>query len=97
EAERGLLPGLVDGDVSRLPASVKDDFRSVGLTHLTAVSGTNVAVVVGAVLLLLAPDLAPSAGFALSVLATAGLVVLAPGWRDRWATRLPGWLADALA
>ena len=40
EKERGLLPGLVDGDVSALPASVADDFRAAGLTHLVAVSGS---------------------------------------------------------
>jgi competence protein ComEC len=39
ERERGLLPGLVDGDVSALPSSVVDDFRAAGLTHLVAVSG----------------------------------------------------------
>lgn len=163
-AERGLLPGLVVGDVSRVPPDLQDDFRTVGLTHLVAVSGTNVAVVLGAILLLcvrlgvplrarpplallslvgfvvlvrpspsvlraavmgsigllalttarrrstlpalsaavvalvlLSPDLAVSPGFALSVLATGGLVVLAPGWRDRWSRRLPGGLAEALA
>lgn len=37
--ERGLLPGLVVGDTSRLPADLRDDFRTVGLTHLVAVSG----------------------------------------------------------
>ena len=164
EAERGLLPGLVVGDTSRLDPAVRDDFRVVGLTHLTAVSGTNVAIVTGAVLLLcrrtglglrsspvvaavalagfvvlarpspsvlraavmgvvglvalssghrsaampalatavlvlvlVDPDLAAAPGFALSVLATAGLLVLAPGWREALARRLPGWLADALA
>jgi competence protein ComEC len=163
-AERGLLPGLVVGDVSALPPEVQDDFRTVGLTHLVAVSGTNVAIVLTVVLLvcvrvgvplrlrpplallallgfvvlvrptpsvlraavmgsvallamstarrrstlptlsaavigllLVSPDLAVSAGFALSVLATAGIVVLAPGWRDRWSARMPGWLAEALA
>jgi competence protein ComEC len=163
-AERGLLPGLVVGDVSQLTPELQAEFRTVGLTHLTAVSGTNVAVVLGAVLLLcvrlgvplrvrpavallallgfvvlarpspsvlraavmggigllalttgsrrsvlpalsaavvvlvlLSPDLAVSAGFALSVLATAGLVILAPGWRDRWSRFLPWRLADALA
>ena len=40
--ERGLLPGLVDGDTSRLDPQLKDDFRLVGLTHLVAVSGVNV-------------------------------------------------------
>lgn len=163
-AERGLLPGLVVGDTSRLDPELRDAFRTTGLTHLVAVSGTNVAVVLGAalllsralgfglvgspvvsslalmafvvlarpspsvlraavmglvglaalvsgsrraalpslcgavlVLVLLAPDLAAAPGFALSVLATAGLVELAPPWRERLAARMPGWLADALA
>lgn len=164
QAERGLLPGLVVGDTSRLDAEVREDFRTVGLTHLTAVSGTNVAIVTGAVLLLgrrcglglragpalavvalaafvvlarpspsvlraavmgvvgllalssgnrraampalaaavlvlvlVDPDLAAAPGFALSVLATGGLLVLAPGWRQALSRRMPGWLADALA
>jgi len=164
DAERGLLPGLVDGDTSRLDDDLREDFRATGLTHLTAVSGTNVAVVLafallvcgwlrvplrlrpwtaglvllgfvvlarpspsvlraatmGAVallalgtgarrqampalcaavlvLVLLAPDLAAAPGFALSVLATGGLLVLAPVWRDRWARRMPRWAAEALA
>jgi competence protein ComEC len=162
--ERGLLPGLVVGDVSRLSPEVREDFRTVGLTHLTAVSGSNVAIVAGAVLLLAralglrlllrgvlaalglagfvvlarpdpsvlratvmgligllalvsgtrrsampalaaavimlvlaSPPLAAAPGFALSVLATAGLLVLAPPWRERLRQRVPGWLADALA
>ena len=163
-AERGLLPGLVVGDTSRLDDDLREDFRVVGLSHLTAVSGTNVAIVTGAVLLLsrrlgvgvrggpvlavlalagfvvlarpspsvlraavmgvvgltalstgnrrsalpalstavlvlvlVDPDLAATPGFALSVLATAGLLVLAPGWRQALSRRVPGWLADALA
>ncbi|WP_052711107.1 ComEC/Rec2 family competence protein [Pseudofrankia sp. DC12] len=154
---RGLFPGLVDGDVSGLDPALRDDFRAAGLTHLTAVSGGNVMITIGAVLaalrrtrtgvrsralwaagtivgfvvvarpsasvlraaamgllgvvatgtgrgssvlpalagsvavlLLARPELALSAGFALSVLATAGIVVLAPAWRDRLARRLPG-------
>jgi competence protein ComEC len=47
---RGLLPGLVVGDTSAMPASLEDDFRTAGLTHLTAVSGANVAILIGAVL-----------------------------------------------
>lgn len=163
-AERGLLPGLVDGDTGQLDPALREDFRATGLTHLTAVSGTNVAVVLGAalllcgwlrvplrarpalaglallgfvvlarpspsvlraavmglvallalatgtrrqampalcaavlVLVLLSPDLAAQPGFALSVLATAGLLVLAPVWRDRWARRLPRGVAEAFA
>ncbi|WP_324192796.1 ComEC/Rec2 family competence protein [Nocardia transvalensis] len=146
----GLLPGLVDGDVSRLPDHVRDDFTEVAMTHLVAVSGMNLSIVLAAVLVsarmlavdlrwsaalaalaLLAfviiarpspsvlraaamgaiavcglvtgrrkqalpalcaavigligywPRLAVDAGFALSVLATAGLILLAPGW-SQW-------------
>ncbi|WFE94307.1 ComEC/Rec2 family competence protein [Micromonospora sp. WMMD987] len=161
----GLLPGLVVGDTSRLPATVEEDFRATGMTHLNAVSGANVAIVVGAVLLLarwvragprlaavlcglaligfvvlvrpspsvvraatmgaiglaalavgrpraalpalaaavtvlllLDPELAGDAGFALSVLATGGLLLLAPGWRDGLRRRgVPAGLAEAVA
>ena len=164
-AERGLLPGLVLGDTTRMPAGLVDDFRTAGLTHLTAVSGANLAIVVtfvlvagrwaglrgrwlpataalamawfvvlarpqpsvlraavmGAIallalgsgrlrrslaalaaavlcLLLVDPWLARSFGFALSVLATAGLVLLAPGWARAWTARgLPRPVAEALA
>ncbi len=49
------------------------------------------------ILVLIDPALARSYAFVLSVLATAGLLVLAPPWRERLARRLPGPLADALA
>jgi competence protein ComEC len=49
-------------------------------------------------LLLVDPDLGRQPGFALSVLATAGLLVLAPGWRIGLRARgWPPWLADVLA
>ncbi len=47
---RGLLPGLVIGDTSRTPADLTAAMRATGMTHLTAVSGSNVAVVTGLVL-----------------------------------------------
>src|SRR5690606_172333 len=49
------------------------------------------------ILVLIDPALARSYAFVLSVLATAGLLVLAPPWRERLARRLPGPLAAALA
>ncbi len=50
------------------------------------------------VLLLLDPRLARDAGFALSVTATAAIVLLAPGWSRRLRDRgWPGVLADAVA
>jgi competence protein ComEC len=48
-------------------------------------------------LMYLDPTLARSVSFALSVLATAALLVVAPVLRERLARRLPTWLADALA
>ncbi|WP_410569472.1 ComEC/Rec2 family competence protein [Amycolatopsis sp. cmx-4-61] len=53
EEPAGLLPGLVLGDTSALSPRVEQEFVAAGLTHLTAVSGGNLAVVCGAVLLLL--------------------------------------------
>jgi competence protein ComEC len=162
--QRALVPALVDGDDAALDDALADDFRTTGLTHLLAVSGTNLTLVVGfllvlarwcrvrgrwlyvvgacgiagfvllartepsvlraavmgavalvgmgvngrdrglralgvavVVLLLVDPGLATSAGFALSVLATTGILVLAPGWRDDLARWLPRWLAEAVA
>jgi competence protein ComEC len=161
---RALVPALVVGDDRRMSAQVVEDFRTCGLTHLAAVSGTNLTLVVGffvvvaravgvrgraltvvgavgvagfvvlarpepsvvraaamgsvallsmghrgrargaralgvatVVLLLVDPWLAVSAGFALSVLATAGILFVAPALRDRMRRWLPRWAAEAVA
>ncbi|HAM24165.1 MAG TPA: hypothetical protein DCM51_01200, partial [Actinobacteria bacterium] len=58
QASRGLrpsaalVPALVDGDTSAVPEQVIDDLRLSGLAHLSAVSGANVAIAVGAIVLL---------------------------------------------
>jgi competence protein ComEC len=44
----GLLVGMALGDTSLLPAELERDFRAAGLTHLMAVSGANLAVVLAA-------------------------------------------------
>jgi competence protein ComEC len=50
------------------------------------------------VLVVVDPELAGDPGFALSVLATGGLLLLAPGWRDALRRRgVPAGLAEALA
>ena len=162
--QAGLVPALVDGDVATLPDELEADFRTTGLTHLTAVSGTNLTLVVGALLLaaravgvrrrwltlvgalgivgfvllartepsvmraaamgtvglfafgpdgrrrglralgvavtalvLLDPGLATTVGFALSVLATAGIVLLGPPLSRALTRWLPGGLAEAVA
>lgn len=47
-----LVPGMVVGDVSMQDPSVREEFLATGLTHLTAVSGANLAIVTGSVLVL---------------------------------------------
>ena len=162
--QRALVPALVDGDDAAVDEGLQEDFRATGLTHLLAVSGTNLTLVVGfllalarwcrvrgrwlhvvaglgivgfvllartepsvlraavmgtiglvalgadgrhralrglgtavLVLVLVDPGLAVSAGFALSALATGGILLLAPAWRDALARWLPRWLAEAVA
>ncbi|WP_435846019.1 ComEC/Rec2 family competence protein [Streptomyces huasconensis] len=41
---RALLPGLVVGDTSRVPVELEQAFRATDLTHLLAVSGTNLSI-----------------------------------------------------
>ena len=50
-APAGLLPSLVVGDETLLSDQTRENLRVTGLAHLTAVSGANVAIVLGAVLL----------------------------------------------
>ena len=164
EHARELVPSLVVGDDSGLAPELAEDFRTTGLTHLLAVSGTNLTLLVGFLLivgrwcglrgrwtylvaaagivgfvllartepsvvraaamgsvalvamgsngrergarclgaavvglLLLDPALALTAGFALSVLATGGILFLAPGWRDAMRSWLPRWAAEAVS
>jgi competence protein ComEC len=76
--ERGLLPGLVDGDVSAVPPSMHVDLRLTGLTHLEAVSGENVSVML-AVTLAVARTIGLRRRWriGLSALALLGFVVVA--------------------
>ncbi|MDS1115546.1 ComEC/Rec2 family competence protein [Gordonia westfalica] len=67
----GLLPGLVLGDESGLDEGLRDDFRAAGLSHLTAVSGANFAIVCGAALLIVR-----SVGVPPRAAAVVGLVVI---------------------
>ncbi|TGN64946.1 ComEC/Rec2 family competence protein [Nocardioides eburneiflavus] len=164
EDARELVPALVVGDDGGLDPGLADDFRTTGLTHLLAVSGTNLTLVVGSLLvlgrwvgvrgpwlyalgaigiagfvltaraepsvvraaamgavalvgmgrngrsrgvrglgvavlglLLFRPQLAVTAGFALSALATAGILLLAPVWRDALMRWTPRWVAEAVS
>ena len=75
----GCCPGSSSATPAGSTREVREDFRTVGLTHLTAVSGTNVAIVAGAVLLLCPAARASGCARApvLAAVALAGFVVLA--------------------
>ncbi len=47
---RALIPGMVVGDESLLSDELREEMRITGLTHLTAVSGTHVGIVLLTVL-----------------------------------------------
>ena len=49
---RALVPALVLGDTSALTPAVVDDFRTTGLSHLTAVSGANLTLLLAFCLVL---------------------------------------------
>ncbi|MET8830321.1 ComEC/Rec2 family competence protein [Streptomyces sp. NPDC004610] len=82
---RALLPGLVVGDTSRITPELDEAFKETDLTHLLAVSGSNLTIVLA--LLLGPPGLAQraerrgaAARFGLSLRATAvcgGVLTLA--------------------
>ncbi|WP_410621844.1 ComEC/Rec2 family competence protein [Amycolatopsis sp. cmx-8-4] len=77
EEPAGLLPGLVLGDTSGLSPRVEQEFVTAGLAHLTAVSGGNLAVACGAVLLLLRVlRLGPRLSAVAAGLCLAGFLVL---------------------
>lgn len=46
----GLVPGLAIGDESRVSAELENDMKAAGLAHLTAVSGSNVTLLIAIVL-----------------------------------------------
>ena len=52
-AAKGLVPGLALGDSSALSAQLSQHMKAAGLTHLIAVSGTNVTLLIIVVLALL--------------------------------------------
>ncbi|MGV2922463.1 ComEC/Rec2 family competence protein, partial [Streptomyces alfalfae] len=79
---RALVPGLVIGDTSRVPAELEEAFRATDLTHLLAVSGANLTIVLA---LLIGPPgmaqraerrgLAPMLGMSLRTTALLGGVL----------------------
>jgi competence protein ComEC len=73
--EAAMVPALVLGDTSALDAATLREFRTAGLTHLTAVSGANVTIVCGAVLLV-AVLVGPRVAAAAAAIALVGFVAV---------------------
>jgi ComEC/Rec2-related protein len=76
----GLLVGMALGDTSLLPAELERDFRAAGLTHLMAVSGANLAVVVAAGLWLAGVGGAGRRGLAVIGVVLVLLLVIVTRW-----------------
>jgi competence protein ComEC len=75
--EAGLLPGLVVGDTGAMSRRVEEEFLDAGMSHLTAVSGANLVIVCGAVLLLVRMlRLGPRASAATAGAVLVGFVIL---------------------
>lgn len=75
----GLLPGMVTGDTSALDEGLENAMKAVGMTHLTAVSGANCSLVLGALLLACRRMRMPRAPAAAAALAGLGLFVVLVG------------------
>lgn len=71
-AATALLSGFLIGDVAGLPGDDVESLRHSGLTHFVAVSGSNVAIVLGAWWLVIGP-----LGGGVRIRAITGLFVLA--------------------
>ena len=67
---RGLLVGFLIGDISDVSSIVNEEMRRAGLSHLVAVSGSNVALFLVGLVLVTAP---------LAIMPTARLVVVLNG------------------
>ncbi len=76
-AGAALLPGLAVGDTSAVSDDLDQAMKTSSLSHLTAVSGSNCAIVVGAAFALAARCRAPRwARVSIALTALAGFVVL---------------------
>ena len=77
EASQGLIPGMVLGDTSLQDTAQQELFIDTGLSHLSAVSGANVAIVLTAFFLLCRwMSLGPRVQAVVAGLALWGFIIL---------------------
>ncbi len=62
EPQASLLTGILLGDDSGLPRALADDFQTTGMTHIIAISGFNIALIIALLDRLAAPLLPRRAG-----------------------------------
>ncbi len=99
EPHAGLLIGFLLGGSAALPADFREAFRTVGLSHLVAVSGFNVTLVAGALAAVAGPAFGQRAGWLLAatgVVLYTGLVGAPPSALRAAAMALIGLAAQAL-
>jgi competence protein ComEC len=78
--QAALVPALVVGDTSLMPTTLKEQFRTTGLTHLTAVSGANLTIMLAFVTAMARAVGARGRGITLlAVATTVGFVALCHG------------------
>ncbi|MCP3994560.1 MAG: MBL fold metallo-hydrolase [bacterium] len=80
--EAALLSGFLIGDIAALPRSDSESLRRAGLTHYVAVSGSNVAMVLGALWLVLGPLGAGSRMRAIAGMVALVVFVVATRWES---------------
>lgn len=78
---RAVLEGIVLGEDGALSEELRDAFRASGLYHLLAVSGQNIALIVGAVMALAWLLAVPRLAAEVAALAAIAGYVLAVGWQ----------------
>lgn len=78
EPAGALIPALSIGDTSRMDPSVVEQFRNAGLSHLTAVSGANLAIALAVVLFVVRwCRVPPGATAVVAAVVLIGFVILA--------------------
>jgi competence protein ComEC len=77
EPEASLASGIAFGQDQNLPADLQESFRDAGLAHITAVSGSNVALVAAFAFLIFVPVLGRYWAAAPATLTVAAYVALA--------------------
>lgn len=78
EPHASLLTGILLGDSSGMPRDLDEDFRTTGMTHIIAISGFNIAVIIALLDFMTAP-IFPRRTAALAIVLFLGLYAVLVG------------------